>query len=139
MTCIDHGKRGNSKGYATQSHRNKTVFMHRLAYTKHHGIDYYSIVGKVVRHTCDNPRCINPDHLLLGTVLDNVLDRQERQRQARGVTHACAKLVDEDVLYIRSNHVRGCPVNGTEAYAKKFGLSTRSIQSILSRTTWKHI
>lgn len=44
------------------------------------------ITGLVVRHTCDNPKCINPEHLILGTPMDNIKDRDERNRTYRVIT-----------------------------------------------------
>lgn len=139
MPCIDHGKHGDAKGYATKSYKNKTVKYHRLVYAQHNNVTLESIKGTVVRHTCDNSRCINPKHLILGTVEDNIRDRQDRNRQAKGTTHACASFTDEQVLDIRKVHTKRCPVNGTKALASKYGVSERSIQSIISRQTWKHI
>lgn len=50
--------------------------------------------GFVVRHTCDNPKCLNPDHLIVGTVDDNVSDRVERLRTNN---HVSKELVPEIV------------------------------------------
>nr|WP_236301099.1 HNH endonuclease signature motif containing protein [Escherichia coli] len=61
--------------------------------------------GMVVRHSCDNPACCNPKHLLIGTILDNNADRQKRKRQARHEKHGRAKLTKEQVLFIRANEM----------------------------------
>jgi predicted XRE-type DNA-binding protein len=53
------------------------VKVHRLVYELYNN---ESVKGLVVRHTCDNPKCINPLHLLKGTPLDNIKDRDERGR-----------------------------------------------------------
>ena len=71
--------------------------------------------GMVVRHTCDNPACVNPDHLLIGTHADNAHDKVERERQARGLCivgdrrsykgegSPNAKLTNEQVKRIRGD------------------------------------
>ena len=73
--CISHTK--DQCGYP-MIRRNKVFWRgHRYSYTIHKG-DIPE--GQVVRHTCDNPNCINPDHLILGTQKDNVKDMLERNR-----------------------------------------------------------
>lgn len=57
--------------------------------------------GGVVRHTCDNPPCCNPAHLLVGTHADNVRDKVERGRHPRGEAHSSAKLTKDEMLQIR--------------------------------------
>lgn len=88
--CIDHGKTRSlsPEGYALVAKpgvRSRCVRMHRLVYCASRGIQLEDIDGQVVRHTCDNPRCINPSHLLIGTRADNNKDRAERGRSARSV------------------------------------------------------
>lgn len=57
--------------------------------------------GLIVRHRCDTPACVNPEHLLLGTLADNVQDKVDRDRQAKGRASPSAKLTEADVAAIR--------------------------------------
>lgn len=57
--------------------------------------------GMVLRHKCDNPRCVNPDHLEPGTQMDNVRDMLEREREAKGEKNGAAKLTEAQVRAIR--------------------------------------
>ena len=68
-----------------------------------HRVAYELMIGPIplgtfVCHRCDNPPCVNPDHLFLGTGADNVRDRDEKGRQAKGQGHGRAKLSEHDVL-----------------------------------------
>ena len=75
--CIEHSQRGDRDGYGKTNFkvdgRWKHTRLHRVVFFRHNG--YWP---EVVRHTCDNPRCINPDHLLAGNNYDNMQDRKER-------------------------------------------------------------
>ena len=70
--CLEWTKALNSEGYARLP---PNIKVHREVFFKYNG--YYP---EVVRHTCDNRKCINPDHLIGGNQLDNVLDRVSRGR-----------------------------------------------------------
>ena len=59
--------------------------------------------GKLVMHTCDNPPCVNPKHLKLGTVADNQKDMQEKRRSPRGLEHWNGRLTDAQVRAIRKS------------------------------------
>ena len=72
--CIDHGQRGNGKGYGTKHHCGRPAAFHRAIYCESRGISLSEIRGLVVRHACDNARCVNPKHLLIGTHSDNAID-----------------------------------------------------------------
>jgi hypothetical protein len=75
----------NTDGYPRISYRGDcNVKVHRLVYELTHDIN---ITGKVIRHICDNPLCINPDHLLLGTPKENVEDRKLRGRSHNHVSN----------------------------------------------------
>lgn len=138
--CIDHGLVGNGKGYATAFAWGKKQRMHRVVYCKHHGLHIDNIAGLVVRHTCDNSRCINPDHLILGTVADNNRDRSIRGR------HPFVKLTDAQVAEIRATcRPRSVPGNKPagdftyHAFAKRFGVSPASVRSAHLRRSFKHL
>ena len=74
--CTDHGSRGDKQGYAP-SHGTRR---HRRVYAAKMGLTMEQIKDVVVRHTCDNTRCINPEHLIGGTQADNMQDASQRNR-----------------------------------------------------------
>lgn len=91
--------------------------------------------GLMVRHKCDNPGCVNPDHLVVGTALDNVQDRVARGRSAdrRGERHPLAKLSSKLVEFIRASPLRG------KDLAEIFEVSQASISFIRSNKRWSHL
>lgn len=93
--CIEHTQRGTQKGYGRTYYRGQKIYLHQLAFLKANGY-----LPEVVRHTCDNPRCINPEHLIAGTPKDNSRDMLQRRRQHK---HIC-KLSHEDVKAIRASN-----------------------------------
>lgn len=85
--------------------------------------------GMDVLHTCDNPSCVRPDHLFIGTDSDNQIDCCLKGRKPRPVTQ---KLAEGDVRAIRASRLRARDV------AKKYGVSRATIYSIRQRKTWKN-
>lgn len=86
--------------------------------------------GDVVRHTCDNPACCNPGHLELGSQDDNVADRVERDRSAKGSRNGRAVLTSEKALAIyRAAGTR-------EAIASEYGVSVHTVVDIRCGRTW---
>lgn len=140
-TCIEHDQLGRHDGYGTAKYRGSTVYLHRLAYCEAKQIPMGDIKGFVIRHTCDNPRCINPQHLLLGTHQDNVDDKMRRGRHTAvaGSAHYRAKLNEEAVLFIREHYKPRCKQYGGVALAEYFGISPQLVSGIIKRTSWKHI
>lgn len=120
------------------SRKGKIVRAHRLSYVMHKG-EFDEVLS--VCHTCDNPPCVNPDHLFLGTRSDNMQDCSAKGRTRgnnyRGEDHHQAKLNDESVVWIRTAYAKG----GTSLnqLAREFGVSKRSILNIVHRRVWKHI
>lgn len=127
MTCIDHGQKGDKDGYgSTVRHINgerKYIKMHRAKFFDAHG--YWP---PVVRHKCDNPRCINVDHLEPGTVADNNRDRNERGRNANvnGEHNPAHVLTTAQVLEIRASTL------GATALSRMYGVNRRHIYRIKS-------
>ena len=89
----------------------------------------------VIRHTCDNPPCINPAHLRLGTSADNVQDRVDRKRSAKGSGNGRAKLNEEQAKRIRSEEF----FEPDMALARKYGVDKKAIYCVKKSLTWKEV
>jgi len=139
VDCIIFAGGKNAAGYGRRYVNGRYHLAHRLAYCEHHGVSLESIKGLEVRHECDNPPCINPNHLKLGTHDDNMKDKVARGRQCRGETIRTSKLTDEAVTYIRKNHRPFCKQNGTLALAVRFGVSKSTITRALTKELWAHV
>jgi len=90
-------------GYGIFTQNKNNYRAHRLI-ADHHGID---ITDKLVRHQCDNPGCVNPDHLDVGTHMDNMNDRKIRDRQAKGSKNGTSKLTEAQVIDMRNKYQAG--------------------------------
>lgn len=146
VDCIDHGRKGNRDGYVQvrlPGESNKMHMLHRLVYCNAHGINLADIKGLVVRHTCDNPRCINPDHLLVGTHKDNTDDKVSRHRQPQRALHGRAKLTEYDVEFIRTHYDKYSKEHNASALARMFNVSQTCIRKVVTGENWneakKHI
>jgi DNA-binding transcriptional regulator YiaG len=103
---------------------------HRASYRFHVGP---IPAGMFVCHRCDNPRCINPDHLFLGSPADNSADMRRKGRSTRG-ERGSAKLTAENVIEIRTRR----DLTG-RAFATRFGVSEATISLIRSGKNWRHL
>ena len=99
--CSEHQFKCRGAGYGYLQHRGKQVLAHRLAYCQANGLDISDIDAQVVRHKCDNPKCVNPEHLELGTQADNIADMHSRGRGLKGEMIGNSKLTDEQAEEIR--------------------------------------
>jgi len=90
--------------------------------------------GLVLRHTCDDYRCINLDHILIGTPADNIQDEIDRGRLARGERSGTAKLTNEQVKKILLDKT-----SSNISLAKEYGVSHDTIYLIRSGRQWRHI
>ena len=88
-----------------------------------------------VLHHCDNRLCCNPKHLFLGTVQDNMRDRNVKGREAHGEWNGMARLTNKKVRWIR----RVYPKETACALATRFGVSRSTIYHVLSRESWRHV
>jgi hypothetical protein len=105
---------------------------HRLSYEMYQGP---IPPGGLVCHHCDNPSCVNPNHLFVGTPVDNARDMVRKNRHCRlcGEKNPMAKLTDAQVIQIRRD--KRSHIN----IAKDFAISVYQIKSIRSGRCWKHL
>ena len=134
MACVDHGQAGDRQGYGSVRYAGKTYRAHRAAYMREHSCSLTST--DIVRHTCDNPRCVNPDHLVIGTMADNAQDMVNRDRSTRGERSSTAKLTDSLVLALRKEYSDGATL---KALASKYGVTFGNVGHIVRRISWKHL
>lgn len=113
--------------------KHKIRLAHRLSYFLYYG-DFDKQLK--VLHKCDNPSCVNPEHLFLGTTEDNIRDRVVKERSAVGERQHSSKLTKDIVIKIRNEYA-----SGAREYhlAKKYGVRHVSINKIINRISWKHI
>jgi hypothetical protein len=117
----------NKAGYGVTWHNNKWFYAHRAAVN--------AKAGEVVRHICDNPSCVNPMHLKIGTAKENSEDMVAKQRQAYGENAGNSKLNAHDVLAIRQLKWS----RSSRDVAKMFNISKTNVLDIWKRNTWKHL
>ena len=139
--CIDHGQagstcRGKRAGYSRVRYQGKVTGGHRRAYCQHYGVSLNSIEGLVVRHKCNNARCVNPEHLLLGDSFDNAQDKEASENHSRGTNNPVSVLTEQDVLRIRELATSG--VKQVEI-ARRYNTYQGRISNIINRRIWKHV
>lgn len=128
--------RGNGYGVIQEGGRGSpSKSAHRVSYELHKGI---IPEGMVVMHSCDNPSCVNPDHLSVGTYAENTQDmiRKGRKRTVSplGEGNGKAKLNSDLVRYIRKR-----PELSHVALANELGLSANCIRGVRTGRTWSHV
>lgn len=110
---------------------------HRVSYEIYKGL---IPDGIFVCHSCDNPRCVNPNHLWLGTNADNVHDMDKKSRRINspqhGESHGMSRLTADDVYQIRTLADSGVSY---EEIGKRFAISDVHAGRIAKRKCWKHI
>lgn len=132
---------GNSRD-EDGNRRNSMVSAHRYAYEMVHGSipHHEGFHGMCVLHRCDNPSCVNPDHLFLGTNEDNVHDMDMKNRrvnaQPKGSMHGMA-ILDElrvsEIVAKRNSGITGASV------AKEYGVSQATVSAIMKGRLWRHL
>ena len=115
----------NRAGYGTRG----KALAHRMAWHVTHGVK----PEKCVLHKCDNPPCVNPGHLFLGTHADNVTDKVRKGREPRGSDRAFAKLTEDAVREIRASE------ESIMVVAKRYGIAFQTVHKIRTRVKWAHI
>jgi hypothetical protein len=137
-------------GYGHLMVNRKPKKAHRISWELAHGP---IPDGLFVCHRCDNPPCVNPAHLFLGTHADNMADAAAKGRTMSGddhwvrkhpelawggrrTTRGACRLVDAQVLEIRRRRANG---EGVVPLGQAFGVSHATISDICRRRTWRHL
>jgi len=133
--CIEWTGGGNgAAGYGQLKIGPKMILAHRAVFELAHGAIPQ---GMMVLHSCDNRRCINVDHLSVGTHADNMADRGNRDRTAKGEESGLAKLNDHKIREIRRLYATGHITQAS--LAEVFEVTPSNVSLITSRLTWIHV
>ena len=135
--CIIWMGAKTSDGYGLRSIDGKKLYVHRLALEKKLNRPIHE--GYCSCHTCDNPACINPDHLFEATQSENLADMKAKGRLVNlnvGVYNPHAKLTEQEVIKLRQMRTSG---KSTKELAKIFNITQRTVQMIVSNRLWKQI
>ena len=117
--CTSHGR--DRDGYSRLMINQKTTGVHRFVYARTHGSISNDVV---VRHKCDNPTCINPDHMEIGIQSDNVRDSLKRNR------HSLQKLTTNQVIEIKKSDA------GSKELSERYGVNQDQINRIKRGDRW---
>lgn len=117
-------------GYANLRINKVYLYGHRVSY----GIMKGAIPkGMYVCHKCDVRQCINPEHLFLGSAMDNVRDMQSKKRNVFGERQVNRKLNSDEALFIKNSDITGV------ALARYFLVSTAQVSLIKNGKAWSHL
>ena len=125
-------------GYAQLWDGERVVYAHRVVAELAHG---QPLDGQLAIHSCDNRKCINPEHLRWGTAKDNSQDAVLRNRligrnHVRGDAHPSTRLTTNDVRTIRQLRADGAIYR---EIAQRYGISIQAVAAICTNKTWKEV
>jgi hypothetical protein len=133
---------GGSRGYG---HARVPVRLRHLmngsTVTQAHGVAWVLERGQLpdgafLCHHCDNPPCVRPDHMFIGTNADNMRDMCRKGRQPCGARIHTAKLTDDVVRAIRARHRIG---ERQAALAREYGLNDGTVSRLVRGRIWRHV
>lgn len=124
--------------YAKETRQGYGMIRHGGLYLKAYRVMYELFVGAIppgasVLHSCDNPSCVNPAHLRIGTHAENMADMKSRNRHAYGRRMPTAKLTDEIVRDLRSGR------KTVQAVSTETGISLTTLYQAKRGETWTHV
>ena len=125
----------NNKGYGQfRLSRSHSVLAHRYAWEETNGP---IPAGQMALHRCDNPRCVRPSHIFLGTQTDNMADARDKGRVRHGNRHASAVLTGDVVQAARRRYASGGV--SIDALAREAKVSRQTMQEAIRGDTWRHV
>ena len=142
--CWEWSLKVRPNGYARVTYKQKSFYAHRLSYSAFNEVDL-SKDDRDICHRCDNRKCVNPNHLFIGTRADNMQDAKSKGRLSTGESHSAkvrgslsgsSKLSEEDVITIKELLANG--VFGAEI-ARRYGVDKSTISCITTGKTWSHV
>ena len=136
--CIEWQRGLFNNGYGSFWYQGKIVRTHRFSFELFHGRPITD--GMYILHSCDNRKCVTPDHLREGTNQENINDKVSRNRQSRlnGETNGNSKLTETQVLEIREKYANREDFT-QKALAAEYGVDERTIFRIVHNISWTHV
>jgi hypothetical protein len=129
----------SKKGYGQLTFQGKNWWAYKFSYWI-----YYGEIPStnIICHHCDNPACVNPEHLYLGTYKSNMIDREQRGRvnRVKGQQHKNAKLTELEVIEILTIWEQSFKKRGlVPKLALKYNVSRATVSNIVKHKGWKHV
>jgi hypothetical protein len=131
--CMEWTAYRDRAGYGQFKLNGKLVLAHRLSLVIHQGIEIPHPDVKAL-HSCDNPPCVNPDHLRWGTPKDNGGDKKKRGRSPRGEKNGKHKLTSDQVMQI--HHLYSSGGYPQKELGRRFGVVQAQISAIVNGKKW---
>ncbi len=133
--------RKSKKGYGEFELNGQKRLAHRVSWELANGPipEGSGFHGTEIRHTCDTPQCVRPEHLITGTHLQNMQDREERGRRVAptGSAHGMAKITELQAIAIKAMWAAGG--RGGAEIGALFGVSASTVSLIVNEKNWTHI
>ena len=135
--CWEWKKGKNVHGYGLVRFNKKTSLAHRVSYEIHNSV----IPSKMkVLHSCDNPACVNPEHLRVGSHQENMEDMARKGRQGNQILRPEEVVLIKGFLKRRSQSKTGRTEYGASKFLSRwFNVSRETITQIISGRNWNHV
>ncbi len=134
-SCWEFSGTRNARGYGL-FYAGRSIGAHRYAWFLEHGVE--PTRKEYVCHSCDNPSCVRPSHLFLGSQSENLRDcsRKGRTAKPRGEKNGRARLTEGKVREVRQLAASGVTY---KEISKRYGVHVETIGHVVRRITWKHV
>lgn len=132
MRCVKWNGKVNSRGYGYLWHKGRNRVAHAVAWETANGIPVPG--GMEVCHRCDNPLCVNPEHLFVATHAQNMRDCADKGRRTLGELSAKAKLNWRKAGAIRALWASGWSLR---QIGRRYGVDSKTVHAIVRLQTWR--